>query len=823
MSVAVFNPVLNEPETSPTKRKDSGFAMDEKVISTRILPQDNTKRKTYADDTEEEEVRVTIGTKVAEGHPNYQLMYDMLTGIRIAVGRVSAKIQRPLTEEDFTAAHKLAFDETGNELTPGVKYDFKFKDYSPWVFRHLREKFHIDAADYLMSLTNKYILSEIVSPGKSGSFFYYSRDYRFIIKTIHHSEHKFMRKILKQYHEHVCHNPNTLLCRFYGLHRIKLPRGKKIHFVIMGNVLPPNKDIHATFDLKGSTFGRLTSEDEINKNPHAVLKDQNWVKKNEKIQLGEKKKKMFLTQLEKDVDTLKRLNIMDYSLLVGIHDMKKGNTECIRNQSLHIVVTPKTEEKRSAKRRRSDMMRKARRNTNTVSFESADLPLNPSEERKWCVFYADDGGFRSSDDQDKPSDKLYYVGVIDILTPYNIVKKVEHVWKSITQDKEGISAVHPIVYDILSFEELVKLITSQAQIALDHPYVFKRPIKNVVVIGAGPHGLCSARHLKETGMNVKVFERNGYIGGLWKYSDTAPPKPKIPTSRVTLDESSLKEVPTDGSKYQRTFEITPELTFALLKKCPPSACYRDLITNIPSTVFAFPDFPMPKEMPVFPKHQDMLAYFESYAEAFGLLPLIELNTSVDRVMKIGDEWELVLSKYDIYPSGFVRETRWRERFDAVVAASGLHQDPYVPDIKDLAVYNKMWPTKVAHSKQFRRPEDFKDKNVLIVGVGISGVDIARSLDGFAKSIVMAYKDSFTSPFMVINIIRSKIPKDTVIKPEVVSFSNANGQVDGTITFQDGTFIKDVDQIFFCTGYKNSLGHHLLMYQRVRLFWAENMP
>lgn len=109
--------------------------------------------------------------------------------------------------------------------------------------------------------------------------------------------------------------------------------------MIMGNVLPPNKDIHATFDLKGSTFGRLTSEDEINKNPHAVLKDQNWVKKDEKIQLGEKKKMMFLTQLEKDVDTLKRLNIMDYSLLVGIHDMKKGNTECIRNQSLHIVVT----------------------------------------------------------------------------------------------------------------------------------------------------------------------------------------------------------------------------------------------------------------------------------------------------------------------------------------------------------------------------------------------------------------------------------------------------------------------------------------------------
>lgn len=36
--------------------------------------------------------------------------YDMLTGIRIAVGRVSAKIRRNLTDDDFTAAHKLVFD-----------------------------------------------------------------------------------------------------------------------------------------------------------------------------------------------------------------------------------------------------------------------------------------------------------------------------------------------------------------------------------------------------------------------------------------------------------------------------------------------------------------------------------------------------------------------------------------------------------------------------------------------------------------------------------------------------------------------------------------
>jgi hypothetical protein len=41
---------------------------------------------------------------------------------------------------------------TGNELTPYSKYDFKFKDYAPWVFRELRDLFRIDPAEYLVSM-----------------------------------------------------------------------------------------------------------------------------------------------------------------------------------------------------------------------------------------------------------------------------------------------------------------------------------------------------------------------------------------------------------------------------------------------------------------------------------------------------------------------------------------------------------------------------------------------------------------------------------------------------------------------------------------------
>ncbi|KAG0177198.1 Phosphatidylinositol-4-phosphate 5-kinase [Apophysomyces sp. BC1021] len=437
--------------------QDEKAALEAEIAARRAARRASRRRlRSAGGNDDDDDDRVVIGTRVAEGHRSYQLMYDMLTGIRIAVGRVSAKNKRDLTDADFTAAHKLVFDITGNELTPGVKYDFKFKDYAPWVFRNLRDEFHIDAADYMMSLTNKYILSELTSPGKSGSFFYYSRDYRFIIKTIHHSEHKFMRKILKQYYQHVRENPNTLLCRFCGLHRIKLPRGRKIHFVVMGNIFPGSKDIHQTYDLKGSTFGRMTADEDVSKSPHAVMKDQNWVKRGMRLELGPFKRSMLLDQLKVDVEAsvwlLEHLNIMDYSLLIGLHDLRRGNTEGIRDTHLH-VVQPHTKElqrqlssHQSRRKSKADIVRKAIKYSNTVQLDPSELPESPSGDRRYCVFYAEDGGFRSTHENNVDADKLYFLGVIDILTPYNFVKKTEHFWKSLTQDKYGISAVHPKLY-----------------------------------------------------------------------------------------------------------------------------------------------------------------------------------------------------------------------------------------------------------------------------------------------------------------------------------------------------------------------------------------
>ncbi|KAF2459445.1 hypothetical protein BDY21DRAFT_384648 [Lineolata rhizophorae] len=418
------------------------------------------KRASKRKRDEEDDERVVVGTKVDQDHANWVTAYNMLTGIRFTVSRTNAKIDRELTDADFVARHKFSFDITGNELTPSAKYDFKFKDYAPWVFRHLRAIFKLDPADYLMSLTSKYILSELGSPGKSGSFFYFSRDYKYIIKTIHHAEHKFLRKILRDYYNHVRDNPNTLLSQFYGLHRVKIPYGRKIHFVVMNNLFPPHRDIHRTFDLKGSTIGRDFKEDELDKNPRATLKDLNWLRRSLHLEFGPTKKSAFIHQMERDVKLLQKLKIMDYSLLVGIHDLERGNEENLRDKTLQVfqpggeqaeetphnmlMRTPsKLENARKAKELRQLMW-----SQKPIPMDKSinKMPDDVQEGKKDFYFYSDDGGFRATHEDDSPGEEIYYLGIIDCLTYYSLIKRGEHFFKGLTNTESQISAIPPERY-----------------------------------------------------------------------------------------------------------------------------------------------------------------------------------------------------------------------------------------------------------------------------------------------------------------------------------------------------------------------------------------
>lgn len=386
-----------------------------------IIRKSNQRRRDADDD------QVIMGNKISEGHVNFVMAYNMLTGIRVSVSRC-AGVMKKLNDADFKVTKKLTFNMDGSELTPSSKYDFKFKDYCPEVFRELRSLFGIDPADYLMSITGKYILSELGSPGKSGSFFYYSRDFRFIIKTIHHSEHKQLRRILKDYHAHVKANPNTLISQFYGLHRLKLHGGmKKVHFIVMNNLFPPHRDVHLKYDLKGSTWGRYTKYDDTTDLSSITLKDLNWLERGDKIKFGPGKKKMFLEQLESDVKLLKKINVMDYSLLLGVHDVKKGNSAVLTKLS---VFDPKSNLKAEVFK------------TNPRDIDRGiDLPSDVFPGRSKYIFYGHDGGIRATNENNVPLPEIYYLGIIDCLTNYSLKKRLETFWRSLSHTRSTISAL----------------------------------------------------------------------------------------------------------------------------------------------------------------------------------------------------------------------------------------------------------------------------------------------------------------------------------------------------------------------------------------------
>ena len=463
-STGRFSPTREQEGTTTRRRraslglvKRSTRAASDAHLEQEVAPDEDAVRWTEAikqkrasrrKRQEEDDERVIVGKKVEEGHVNWVTAYNMLTGIRFTVSRTNAKMDRELTDADFVAKHKFSFDVTGSELTPSAKYDFKFKDYSPWVFRHLRQNFGLDPADYLMSLTSKYILSELGSPGKSGSFFYFSRDYKYIIKTIHHAEHKLLRRILRDYYSHVKHYPNTLISQFYGLHRVKIAYGRKIHFVVMNNLFPPHRDIHQTFDLKGSTIGRELKEESLKTNPRATLKDLNWLRRDMHLEFDQSIRQVFVEQLQKDVALLQKLQIMDYSLLVGMHDIETGNDANVREKTLkvfqpggerdeedlsgHLMRTPSRLENARKARELRETLQKQKPMPMGLSVAKMPENLSADDQRHNRIFYSDDGGIRATHEDGRPGEMIYYLGVIDCLT------HVSYIWQPVREQSNEI-------------------------------------------------------------------------------------------------------------------------------------------------------------------------------------------------------------------------------------------------------------------------------------------------------------------------------------------------------------------------------------------------
>jgi 1-phosphatidylinositol-4-phosphate 5-kinase len=182
------------------------------------------------------------------------------------------------TEPDHDLKIPMKIDMTEEEEILVINEDVRVTEYAPEVFGFLRHLDNIDKNIVKESLSAEKNRDSVFkageSQGKSGSFFFFSHDKNFIIKTMTESDLSTFKKLFMAYFKGVASRPNSLLARIYGIYTVKKEEVEPVHLILMGNTKKSNdKNIVNVFDLKGSFIHREV--DEKNLKPTATLKDIN--------------------------------------------------------------------------------------------------------------------------------------------------------------------------------------------------------------------------------------------------------------------------------------------------------------------------------------------------------------------------------------------------------------------------------------------------------------------------------------------------------------------------------------------------------------------
>jgi amino acid transporter len=181
------------------------------------------------------------------------------------------------------------------------------------------------------------------------------------------------------------------------------------------------------------------------------------------------------------------------------------------------------------------------------------------------------------------------------------------------------------------------------------------------VVGAGPSGLIMARALMSEGVPFDWYEKHSDIGGIWDVGNPGSPM------------------------YRSAHFISSKYTSG------------------------FYGFPMPAHYPDYPSWQQIRDYLRDFARHYGLYDKVTLNVAVTAAVPIADDrWEVTLSTGETLV------------YDGVIAAPGVTWHPNEPTLPGAETFTG----EIRHSVTFHDGLELRDKRVLVVGAGNSGVDIA---------------------------------------------------------------------------------------------------
>jgi indole-3-pyruvate monooxygenase len=165
---------------------------------------------------------------------------------------------------------------------------------------------------------------------------------------------------------------------------------------------------------------------------------------------------------------------------------------------------------------------------------------------------------------------------------------------------------------------------------------------------------------------------------------------------------------------------------------------------------ALPYLPFPADYPRYPSRQQMIDYLELYAQRFQLQP--RFNQNVLRLSVENGHWQTQTEDF-VYSSDFV------------VMATGLNESPTIPTWPD----QERFKGPILHSSSYRNGEPYRGQNVLVVGFGNSGTEIALDLTehgaipamSVRSPINVVFRDRFGIPVQLISIAMSPLPSRVI--------------------------------------------------------------
>ncbi|MTV23989.1 NADPH-dependent L-lysine N(6)-monooxygenase [Nitriliruptoraceae bacterium ZYF776] len=222
--------------------------------------------------------------------------------------------------------------------------------------------------------------------------------------------------------------------------------------------------------------------------------------------------------------------------------------------------------------------------------------------------------------------------------------------------------------------------------------------RRVGVIGGGVAGIAVTKALVARGVEVEAYERSDRLGGVWS----------------------------NGNPYD---EVT--------------AAYDTLTLNSSKRTTQFPDHPMPDHYPDYPSGVQVEDYLNDYADRFGVRQRYRFETTVERAARRGDGgWDLCLS------------TGERRRYDLLVAANGHHHTPNVP------AFPGEFHGTVMHSHGYRRREELRGRDVVVLGLGNSAMDVAAEAAKVARTTTLAARrGTYVLPKYLFGIPLDRLPND----------------------------------------------------------------